>query len=254
MRSITFIILFLVFLIQSCQEKNDLKAELLFKEGTIKLKSNANEEALIQFRKALGLEVSDLLKATIYRNMSIAFQNVENIDSATYYSRKGYEVAPSDSYIFYMNRAEYNLLSNDVHTAIQDLKSAKALDPLQMEVYQTLCLIYSGEYGDAYFEPQLSEVCAKKSVKLSPSNTTKEQLGSIYFQNEKYVEAVKIFAELYSKEPTNKRFEFFLGQSLYFAGDERGGENHMKKAAERDEECKAMYHEIFEIGQNIDHE
>lgn len=254
MRFITFSSLFLIFIILSCQEKNDPKAELFFREGTLKLKSNEHEDAIHQFRKALSLDVNDLLKATVYRNMSIAFQNMEDIDSAIYYSQKGYEIAPSDSYIFYMNRAEFNLLSNDVHTAIQDLNSAKAIDPNQMEVYHTLCLIYSGEYGDAYFEPQLSEVCAKKSVKLSPSNTTKEQLGSIYFQNEKYVEAVKIFAELYSKDPTNKRFEFFLGQSLYFAGDERGGENHMKKAAERDEECKAMYHEIFEIGQNIDHE
>ena len=251
MRLVSISIFILCLIFQSCQEKSNPRAELLFKAGTKYLTDNASEFAIIEFRKALNLEINENLKATIYRNMSIAFQDIDNIDSASFYSQKGYEVAPNDSYIYYMNRAEYNLLNNNVHKAIQDLKSAKALDPNQMEVYHTLCLIYSGEYGDAYFEPQLSEFCAKKSFKLNPSNTTKEQLGSIYFQNEKYVEAVKIFTELYSKEPTNKRFEFFLGQSLYFAGDERGGENHMKNAAERDETCKAMYHEIFEIGQHL---
>ncbi len=254
MRIFSICKIFLCLIFVSCREISDPKAELLFKAGTKYLTKNEYKPALLEFRRALNLEISESLQATIFRNMSIAFQNLNISDSASFYSQKGYEIAPSDSYIFYINRAEYNLLNNDIHKAIQDLKNAKRLDPNQMEVYHTLCLIYSGEYGDAYFEPQLSEFCAKKSVKLKPSNETKEQLGSIYFQNEKYVDAVKIFTELYSKEPTNKRYEFFLGQSLYFAGDERGGENHMKKAAERDTECKAMYHEIFEIGQNIYHE
>lgn len=252
MHKVSITILLFYLILQSCTEKNDPRAEFLFKEGTKYLTENSPELALVEFRKALNLEINETLTATIYRNTSIAFQNLDNIDSASFYAQKGYEVAPDDSYIFFVNRAEYNLLNNNVYRAIQDLKTAKLLDPNQMEVYHTLCLIYSGEYGDAYFEPQLSEICAKKSFKLNPSNTTKEQLGSIYFQNEKYVDAVKIFTELYSKDPSNKRYEFFLGQSLYFAGDERGGENHMKKAAERDESCKEMYHEIFEIGQHIE--
>jgi tetratricopeptide (TPR) repeat protein len=121
-----------------------------------------------------------------------------------------------------------------------------------MEVYHSLCLIYSGEYGDSYFDPSLSEFYAKKSYRLKPSKTTKEQLGSIYFQNEKYKEAVNIFKELYSKEPTNKKFQFFLGQCLYFAGNEKLGEFHMKSAAERDEACKLMFQEIFESEQTIE--
>ena len=252
MRIVSISIILICLFFVSCEVKSDPKAELLFKIGTKYLTDNASKSALFEFRKALNLEISESLQATIFRNMSIAFQNLEISDSASFYSQKGYEVAPRNSYIFYINRADYNLLNNNIHSAIQDLKSAKALDPNQMEVYHTLCLIYSGEYGDAYFEPQLSEFCAKRSVKLKPSNETKEQLGSIFFQNEKYVDAVKIFTELYSKEPSNKRYEFFLGQSLYFAGDEHGGENHMKKAAERDAECKAMYHEIFEIGQHLE--
>ena len=239
-------------LLVSCEEKNDPNADKLLHSGVSRLEKNENHEALRYFKSAISLKINSQMEAILYRNMSIAYQNIDEIDSAIYCSQKGYENAPSDSYIFYKNRAEYNILTNDIHTAIQDLKSAKAISPQQMEVYHTLCLIYSGEYGDAYFDPELSEYCAKKSFQINPSNTTKEQLGSIYFQNEKYVKAVAIFAELFSKEPTNKKYEFYLGQSLYFAGDERGGENHMKKAAERDEECKAMYHEIFEIGQQLD--
>jgi tetratricopeptide (TPR) repeat protein len=250
---ITFVSLLLLTLVfTACKEENDPKAELYFKEGTKLLELNETESALLKFRSALDYKSNESLQATIYRNISIAFQNLEQLDSASYYSQKGYEVAPSDSYIFYINRAEYNLLNNNVFHSIKDLKVAKSLDPKQMEVYHTLCLIYSGEYGDAYFDPTLSEYYAKKSFKLKPSNTSKEQLGSIYFQNEKYKEAVKIFKELYAKDPTNKKFEFYLGQCLYFAGEEKEGEAHMQSAAERDESCKLMYHEIFEIGQNLD--
>ncbi len=245
-------IIFILTLLVSCEEKNDPKSHNLLQKGVSHLEKNESIEALRYFKYALSLKISSHMEAVLYRNMSIAYQNNGKLDSAIICSQKGYEIAPSDSYLFYINRAEYNILTNDIHTAILDLKNAKLISPDQMEIYQTLCLIYSGEYGDAYFDPELSEFCAKKSFQLKPSNTTKEQLGSIYFQNEKYVKAVAIFTELYSKEPTNKKYEFYLGQSLYFAGDERGGENHMKKASERDEECKAMYHEIFEIGQHLD--
>ena len=247
---VSFLLLALVF--TACKEESDPKAEFYFKAGTKILESNEYESALLKFRSALVFKTNESLQATIFRNMSIAFQNLEQLDSASYYSQKGYEIAPADSYIFYINRAEFSLLNNNVFSAIKDLKSAKSLDPSQMEVYHTLCLIYSGEYGDAYFNPELSEFYAKKSYKLKPSKTSKEQLGSIYFQNEKYPEAVRIFKELYAKEPTNKKFEFYLGQCLYFAGEEKSGEKHMLSAAERDEKCKVMYNEIFEIGQDLE--
>ena len=250
---ITFVSLLLFTLIfTACNEENDPKAEAFFRAGTKKIESNETENALLNFRSALRFKSTELLQATIYRNMSIAFQNIEQLDSASYYSQRGYKVAPEYSYIFYINRAEYNLLTNNVFASIKDLKLAISLDPKQMEVYHSLCLIYSGEYGDAYFNPSLSEFYAKKSYKLKPSKTTKAQLGSIYFQNEKYKEAVSIFKELYTKEPTNKKFEFFLGQCLYFDGNEKLGETHMKSAADRDGECKLMYSEIFESEQNFE--
>lgn len=250
---ITFVsLLFLALVFTACKEENDPKAEMYFKEGTKLLELNDTEDALFKFRKSLGFKSSKALQATIYRNMSIAFQNLDKLDSASFYSQKGYEVAPSDSYVFYINRAEYNLLTNQVYNSIKDLKLAKSLDPKQMEVYHTLCLIYSGEYGDAYFDPALSEYYAKKSFKIRPSKTTKEQLGSVYFQNEKYKEAVKIFKDLFIKDPTNKKIEFYLGQCLYFAGEEKEGEAHMKSAADRDDACKSMYHEIFDISQNVE--
>ena len=250
---ITFVSLLLLTLVSTaCKEENDPKAELFFKQGTQSLELNEFENALLKFRSSLEYKADESLQASIYRNMSIAYQNLNQIDSASMYSQKGYEVAPSDSYIFYINRAEYNLFNNNVNKSIKDLKLAKSLNPYQMEVYHTLCLIYSGEYGDAYFDPILAEFYAKKSFKMKPSNTTKEQLGSVYFQNEKYKEAVRIFNDLYKKNPSNKKIEFYLGQCLYFAGDEKIGENHMQSAAERDEACKLMYDEIFDIGQNIE--
>jgi tetratricopeptide (TPR) repeat protein len=247
------LLIFIVFIfLISCEVENNPRAVKLVNEGVKKMDLREYSKALTLFREAMKLNMNDELAAITFRNLSIVYQDLEDFDSAIKYAQKGYETAPNDTYIYYINRAEFNLLKNDVHTAINDLNSAKLLSPDKMEVYHTLCLIYSGEYGDAYFNPELSEFYAKKSFKISPSEITKEQLGSVYFQNEKYVQAVKVFTELYFSDPSNKKYEFYLGQSLYFAGDERGGEKHMKQAADRDETCKAMYHEIFEIGQQIE--
>jgi len=252
MRLIIISLFLITQILSACTVENDPKAEFYFNKGNKKLEINELDDALHSFRMALKFKSNELLHAKIYRNLSITYQNLDQLDSASYYSQKGYEVAPSDSYMFHINRAEYYLLNNNVFNSIKELKIAKTLDPKQMEVYHTLCLIYSGEYGDAYFDPKLSEYYAKKSYWMKPSSLSKEQLGSVYFQNEKYKEAVKLFKELYFKDPTNKKIEFYLGQSLYFAGEEKNGQAYMLSAAERDEACKLMYQEIFEIGENLE--
>ena len=239
------IYLFLLLILFSCRQQSDPQAILSLQEGVALLDEKNFEDALLTFKKTLSYNLDEELESKVYRNLSIVFQNQGSIDSALVYSKKGYEMAPDNSYLYYINKAEYALLENDIKTGVENLKMAEKLNPFEMEVFSLFCSIYSGDYGDAYFNPVLAERYAKKAYHINPCKITKEQLGAVYFQNERYMRAVRIFKELSGAVPTDQRYKFYLGQSLFFSGKESQGVWYMKQAAERDDSCKVMFKEIF---------
>jgi predicted Zn-dependent protease len=85
-----------------------------------------------------------------------------------------------------------------------------------------------------------------KAYHLSKNIVAKEQLGSVYFQNEKYLKAIRIYQNLLSEFPDNQLYSFYYGESLFFLGDEKNGMKRMRNAADRDDSCKVMFQEIFE--------
>lgn len=237
--------LFLTLIMFSCRQQSDPQAILSLQEGVALLDEKNFDDALLVFKKTLSFNLDDELESKVYRNLSIVYQNQGSIDSALFYSKKGYEMAPDDSYLYYINKAEYALLENDIKIGVENLKMAEKQNPSEMEVFSLFCSIYSGDYGDAYFDPVLAERYAKKAYHLNPCKITKEQLGAVYFQNERYARAVRIFKELSGAVPTDQRYKFYLGQSLFFCGKESQGVWYMKQAAERDDSCKVMFKEIF---------
>ena len=129
---------------------------------------------------------------------------------------------------------------------MDNLQRANKVDVNKSEVYIALCSIYSGAYGDAFFDPIKSEYYALKAYHLSKNIVAKEQLGSVYFQNEKYLKAIRIYQNLLSEFPDNQLYSFYYGESLFFLGDEKNGMKRMRNAADRDDSCKVMFQEIFE--------
>lgn len=230
----------------SCDEKDDPRSVELVQKGVALMEEQQDSEAMKSFMNALAYENTDELNALIYRNVSILFQEKGMLDSARIYSQKGYEIALDDSYLYYMNKAEYHLLVGEIRKALENLMLAKQKEPEKTEIYTALCSIYSGAYGDAFFNPIKSEFYAVKAFHLSKNTVSKEQLGSVYFQNEKYAKAKRIYQDLSREFPDNQLYSFYYGQSLFFSGDENQGLSRMKKAAERDDSCSVMFQEIFE--------
>ena len=237
--------LFFIILFSSCHQQSDPQAILSLQEGIALLEEKNFDEALLTFKKTLSYKLDAELESKLYRNLSIVYQNQGNIDSALFYSQKGYEIAPDNSYLYFINKAEFALLENDIKTGVENLKKAETQNSSEMEVFSLFCSIYSGDYGDAYFDPVQAERYAKKAFHLNPCKVTKEQLGAVYFQNERYARAVRIFKELSGSVPSDQRYKFYLGQSLFFCGKESQGVWYMKQAAERDDSCKVMFKEIF---------
>lgn len=240
-----FYITLIVLLSFACSQKTQV-SETSIKRGVSLIDQEQYQLAIDYFNSLLDKNTDDISKAIIFRNMSISFQYLDQLDSARYYARKSYTESPDDSFEFYLNKADYNLLINHVSEAIQNLDQAKLLDPKRQEIYNRYCSVYSGEYGEVFFDPELAEKNAVIACKINPGRIVKEQLGAIYFQNEKYHSSARIFKELVKKYPQNKKYTFYMGQAIYFDGNEVKGMELMKQAADRDDSCKVMFQEIFE--------
>lgn len=238
-------VIFILSLFVSCSHKQQV-AQNKIKKGVTLIDQEEYQFAIDYFHTLVDENIDEISKAIIYRNISIAFQSVGQLDSARYYAKKSYVESPNNSFEFYLNKADYNLLINHVSEALQNLDKAKLIDPNRQEVYNRYCSVYSGEYGEVFFEPELAEKNAIIACKIKPNRIVKEQLGAIYFQNEKYHHSVRIFKELVKKYPQNKKYTFYMGQAMYFDGNENKGIDLMKHAAERDDSCRVMFSEIFE--------
>jgi tetratricopeptide (TPR) repeat protein len=239
------IIFFLTLFIISCSSKKTV-SDAVIKKGVVLVDQENYQQAVDYFRSLLTSDIDDESKAVIYRNISIAYQSLGKLDLAKIYAKKSYLNAPDDSFEYYLNKADYELLSFHVSEALTNLNKAKELDSKRFEIYNRYCSIYSGEYGEVFFDPELAEKNALIACKIKPGRILKEQLGAIYFQNEKYTNSARIFNELVKRYPETKKYSFYYGQALYFNGDEYRGIQMMKDAAERDDSCMVMFEEIFE--------
>ncbi len=238
-------IVFIYLFCFACTQKKQLP-ESSIRKGVALIDREEYQMAIDYFNTLTTSEIDELSKAVIYRNMSISFQYLGQLDSAIYYAKKSFVESPEDSFEFYLNKADYNLLINHASEALQNLDEAKRIDPKRQEIYNRYCSVYSGEYGEVFFEPELAEKNAVIACRIKPSRIVREQLGSIYFQNEKYKHSARIFSELMKQYPENKKYTFYTGQAIYFDGHENKGMNLMRQAADRDDSCRVMFQEIFE--------
>lgn len=235
----------LVLVLISCEEKKSI-SEYVIKKGVHLIDNEEYHKAIAYFNSLSTDDIDDFSKAVLFRNISISYQNLGMLDSAKFFAKKSYLNAPDESFEYYLNKADYNLLVNHVTEAIQNLNKAKEIDAKRQELYNRYCSVYSGEYGEVFFDPELAEKNAILACKIKPNRIVKEQLGAIYFQNEKYSQSAKIFKELIRLYPENKKYTFYLGQAMYFNGNENTGVELMRDAADRDDSCKVMFNEIFQ--------
>ena len=237
----SFFILFLV----SCSHTNDVDELQKIKKGERILEMKAFDKALKYFVSIDASSFSDDSKAVLFRNISKSYSQLGQIDSAKIYCEKAVNIADKNSFIYFITKAEFELFNHQASNAIETLVNAEKKHPESEEVANLFSLIYSGEYGEGYFDLQKAEKYAVHAFRLKNNNSNKEQLGSIYFDAEKYKLATKIFKEMYYQESNNHFYKFYYGQSLFFEGKEKKGFQLMKSAADNNDSCKLMFDEIF---------
>lgn len=215
------------------------------KKGERVLEMKDYKKALKYFSSIQDEKFSDDSKARLFRNISKTYLKLEQIDSAKLYSEKSFNVADRNSFIYFLSKAEFELMNHQTSNAIQILQEAEQQFNNTEEIAHLFSQVYTGEYGEGYFDLLKAEDYSVRAFQLKKSNTNKEQLAAVYFEAEKYRLASKMYKEMYFQEPNNNFYQFYYGQALFFDGKENKGFQLMKGVADKNDSCKVMFDEIF---------
>lgn len=230
----------------ACKNHQAEEAKALNDRGVILMDEEEFSNASILFQQALSKKsLPAELKAGIFRNLSLLYGFQNEKDSAVHYAKLGYECAEKHSFYFYLNKAEFELLTNRIELAKDDYERAKDIKVNEMAIYNSLGMIYSGSYGEKYTDYKKALENNLKAYDLAPRAPLAEALATSYMNLERYKESIVLWEKLIAQNPSKMEYQFQLGVAFLFSGREEEGENKIDYAAERDENCRRMLNEMI---------
>ena len=210
----------LIFLFTSCGfvisenealSKND--------EALTAYNSGDYEKAIQIFKEAIkSPQLSLRNKAKIYRNIANTFFEIGEADSSIHYSQLAANCFKEDSYEFLVNTADIQLISEDIDGAVLNLWKAYTLKPDELEVNNSLGLIYLGDYGDDFSDPERALDYNLKAFEINKDRVTEDVLARNYFEIGDYKNAEIHFTKLRSQFPDMVDYPFSLGMIKYHQG------------------------------------
>jgi serine/threonine protein kinase/Flp pilus assembly protein TadD len=154
--------------------------------GKIHEDAGKHELAVQEFQKALDL---DQRNADALDGMAHAYENAGRLKEAEETFEKAVALRP-DSWVGYNSLALFYDRQNRYEEGIQQLKKAIELTPDNSQLYLNLGAFYF-DTGDEKFRAA-AEAALKKSIDLTPSYPAYANLGSLYYDEKRYSEAVSL--------------------------------------------------------------
>ncbi len=197
-------LLFFVMSLTGCLVNADEDATLTNNKGLAYLDARNYDSALILFKKAANTKgISAKNKVNMLRNLAITFSEMEETDSAKIFFKKAAETSSKNSYEYLVNMADVFLLEENIPQAISSLQAAWDIDNQKVDVNNNLGLIYLGEYGQAYLNPDKALRYNLKAFAVNKDRNTQFVLGKNYYLLKKYDKALEIFKQLRQQYPTH---------------------------------------------------
>lgn len=236
----------ILFALSSCSNKVAEAAKKMNDQGVEYLDKEEYSKAAKSFHSALAQgKIDGDLKSGILRNISLmhSFQGVE--DSAKIYAEKAKEGTEKGTYFYYLTHAEYALLEEDISTAKQNFEKASEIKSDEIAIYNSLGMIYSGEYGAKFENLDKALENNKKAYDISQREPLADALATSYMNLERYKESIPLWESLIDQNPSKMDYHFQYGVALLFSGKQGEGEEKMEFAAARDENCRRMLDEMI---------
>ena len=205
-RSILFLLLIIGWAVTAglsgCLVDADKQAVALNNKGLFFLNKRNYDSAIYMFKKAVQIKsVLQKNKINILRNVAITYSEMDEKDSAKIFYKKAVAFSSNKSYDFLINNADVAILEDNIPQAITYLQAAWDLNNAKVDVNNGLGLIYLGEYGDAYLNPDKALRYNLKAFEINKDRNTQFVLGKNYYQLKKYDKALEIFNLLHEEYP-----------------------------------------------------
>lgn len=183
--------------------------------GDMYRKTGKLDEAVVEYKMALWI---DVLNNSAYSGLVQAYEELGDYDNAIAYYNKYIKIHPNNA-VLHSNVANLYFMRGDTEAAISHYQSAIALNPKPdwtSIVAQTL----------GYVEQNVIKNvdCAVANYLLANSLTPKEidvyiSLGSAFYDNEDYDNALIIYRRALELEPNNSKIHCNLGYLYWGMGD-----------------------------------
>jgi tetratricopeptide (TPR) repeat protein len=185
-------------------------------EGINHMNEGKYELALVDFNEAVknpGLTLTS--KGTIYRNIALTYHELNKLDSSIHFSTLAAKCYKKNSYDHLVNMANVDILTGKTGIALAKLLKAAAMEPDDLSVNNSLGLIYLGDYGEEFADPEKALRYNKKAFELSTSRITEDILGRNYYDLGNYELAEMHYERVHEQYPNELNYSLNLGMIKY---------------------------------------
>jgi len=191
----------LLLFLFSCQDMpSEADAIKKNEEGINHMNEGKYELALVDFNEAIknpGLTL--ISKGTIYRNIALTYHELNKLDSSIHFSTLAAKCFKKNSYDYLVNMANVDLL----------------MEPDDLSVNNTLGLIYLGDYGEEFADPEKALPYNKKAFEVNSSRVTEDILGRNYYDLEKYELAEMHYERIHEQYPNELNYTLNMALIKY---------------------------------------
>ncbi|MCB0734581.1 MAG: tetratricopeptide repeat protein [Flavobacteriales bacterium] len=209
------------FLVMSCGRIRSESEAIEHNERGIEASNMGDSEGALQaFKEALAVgNLSKKTKATVLRNIAQTYFEMLESDSAMHYYQLAADCYDEGTFDYLVNVADIKLHQDETPEAIKMLHQAADMKPDEIQVNNTLGLIYLGEFGEEYYDAKKALIYNLKAYNTNKDRITGDVLARNYIELEKYKKAIDLYYELINNYPEMADLRYQLGTAEYYDGN-----------------------------------
>ncbi|XP_027536432.1 transmembrane and TPR repeat-containing protein 1 isoform X1 [Neopelma chrysocephalum] len=216
----------------------------LFNLGNLLKSQGKKEEAVILLRDSIkyGPEFADA-----YSSLASLLAEQERLKEAEEVYKAGIENCPESSDL-HNNYGVFLVDTGSPERAMSHYRQAIRLSPAHH-----VAMVNLGRLHRSLGQNKEAEVWYKRALKVSRKAEILSPLGALYYNTGRYEEALQIYREAASLQPSNREIRLALAQVLAMMGRTKEAEKMMNHILSEDVECLECYRLLSAIYSKQEH-
>jgi tetratricopeptide (TPR) repeat protein len=243
-----FVLLPFLFSCGEIASEND--AIKINQQGIEFMNAGKYELALEAFLKAVkNQRLSKDSKGTIYRNISLTYNDLGKKDSCVHFSTLAAKCYRKNSFDYLINLADVDIVAGKTRDALARLLKAVKMNPDEMSVNNSLGLIYLGDYDETLTDLNKALMYNSRAFEINGSRVTEDVLARTYYQKEDYEKAEVHYEHLLQNYPDIISYPLDMGMIKFKLKKKEEAEKYFDKVIATD----SSYNETIRIFKENNH-